>query len=58
MALPLRYNCVTLQSLNKKIFFLAEFRTNSNPDVVELVDTPDLGSGAVRCVGSSPIIRT
>ncbi len=28
------------------------------PDVVELVDTPDLGSGAARCVGSSPIIRT
>ena len=27
-------------------------------DVVELVDTPDLGSGAVRCVGSSPSIRT
>ena len=27
-------------------------------DVVKLVDTPDLGSGAVRCVGSSPSIRT
>ncbi len=24
--------------------------------VVELVDTPDLGSGAVRYVGSSPIL--
>lgn len=24
--------------------------------VVKLVDTPDLGSGAVRCVGSSPIL--
>lgn len=24
--------------------------------VVELVDTPDLGSGAARCVGSSPIL--
>tara|TARA_Y100000768_G_scaffold215591_1_gene162488 strand:- start:111 stop:236 length:126 start_codon:yes stop_codon:yes gene_type:complete len=27
-------------------------------DVVELVDTPDLGSGAERCGGSSPLIRT
>lgn len=27
-------------------------------DVVELADTPDLGSGAARCVGSSPSIRT
>ncbi len=27
-------------------------------DMVKLVDTPDLGSGAARCVGSSPIIRT
>lgn len=26
--------------------------------VVKLVDTPDLGSGAARCVGSSPIART
>lgn len=26
--------------------------------MVKLVDTPDLGSGAARCVGSSPIIRT
>lgn len=24
--------------------------------MVELVDTPDLGSGAARCVGSSPIL--
>jgi len=24
--------------------------------VVKLVDTPDLGSGAARCVGSSPIL--
>ncbi len=24
--------------------------------VVKLVDTPDLGSGAERCVGSSPIL--
>ena len=27
-----------------------------NAQVVKLVDTPDLGSGAVRCVGSSPIL--
>ena len=27
-------------------------------DVAELADAPDLGSGAVRRVGSSPIIRT
>ena len=26
--------------------------------MVELVDTPDLGSGAVRCGGSSPLVRT
>ncbi len=26
--------------------------------VVELVDTPDLGSGAARYVGSSPILGT
>lgn len=30
----------------------------SYADMVKLVDTPDLGSGASRCVGSSPIIRT
>ena len=24
--------------------------------MVELADTPDLGSGAARCVGSSPIL--
>ncbi len=27
-------------------------------DVVKLVYTPDLGSGAARCGGSSPLIRT
>jgi hypothetical protein len=26
--------------------------------VVKLVDTPDLGSGASRCEGSSPFTRT
>ena len=29
-----------------------------NADVVKLVDTPDLGSGAERYAGSSPSIRT
>ena len=28
----------------------------SNAQVVKLVDTPDLGSGAARYVGSSPIL--
>ena len=37
--------------------FLGKVLTNY-ADVVKLVDTPDLGSGAVRCVGSSPSIRT
>ena len=27
-------------------------------DMAKLVDVPDLGSGAARRVGSSPIIRT
>ena len=27
-------------------------------DVVKLADTSDLGSDAVRCAGSSPVIRT
>ncbi len=26
--------------------------------MVELVDTPDLGSGAARCGGSSPLLGT
>ena len=31
---------------------------NKHADVVELVDTPVLGAGAVRRGGSSPLIRT
>lgn len=31
---------------------------SSDAQVVKLVDTPDLGSGAERCVGSSPILGT
>ncbi len=30
----------------------------SNADVAKLADAPDLGSGAARHVGSTPIIRT
>ena len=29
-----------------------------NADMVKLADTLDLGSNAVRCAGSSPVIRT
>jgi hypothetical protein len=32
--------------------------THNCADMVKLVDMPDLGSGAARRVGSSPIIRT
>lgn len=32
--------------------------TQDFADMVKLVDMPDLGSGAARRVGSSPIIRT
>ena len=32
--------------------------SESEADVVKLVDTPDLGSGAARHGGSSPSIRT
>ena len=31
---------------------------NTYADVVKLVDTPDLGSGAVRCESSSLSVRT
>ena len=32
--------------------------TTIKADMAKLVDVPDLGSGAARRVGSSPIIRT
>lgn len=35
---------------------VAMIKVIQNAQVVKLVDTPDLGSGAVRCVGSSPIL--
>ena len=44
---------VDLRSLLKK-----RKLQQSDADVVKLVDTLDLGSSAVRCVGSSPSIRT
>ena len=34
------------------------FVKQSHADVVKLVYTPDLGSGALRRGGSSPLIRT
>ena len=34
------------------------FYVKSHADVVKLVYTPDLGSGAARRGGSSPLIRT
>lgn len=37
---------------------LIKLKVEMNADVVKLVDTLDLGSSAVRCVGSSPSIRT
>ena len=37
---------------------LCIFAPQLHADMVKLVDMPDLGSGAARRVGSSPIIRT
>jgi hypothetical protein len=34
------------------------FAPTITADMAKLVDVPDLGSGAARRVGSSPIIRT
>ena len=34
------------------------FKLQGHADVVELVDTPDLGSGAARCASSSLASRT
>src|SRR5690606_743689 len=41
-----------------KIRSYAYLCTHNYADMVKLVDMPDLGSGAARRVGSSPIIRT
>ena len=41
---------------NYKVLFI--FALPIFADMVKLVDMPDLGSGAARRVGSSPIIRT
>ena len=43
-----------VQSATKKI----SVEKLEDADVVKLVDTLDLGSSAVRCVGSTPSIRT
>ena len=40
------------------LFNLKEYRNLLIADVAELVDAPDLGSGAARRGGSSPFIRT
>ncbi len=46
-----------LQENVKLVYFFLYFSTHiSIAQVVELVDTPDLGSGAARYVGSSPIL--
>ena len=42
---------LNLQRFSRKAF-------DFTADMVELVDTLDLGSSAVRCVGSTPSIRT
>ena len=39
-------------------YFFKAYNACRFADVVELVDTPDLGSGAERRGGSSPSIRT
>ena len=41
---------------NKKL--IVSLHPQLHADMVKLVDMPDLGSGAARRVGSSPIIRT
>jgi hypothetical protein len=48
---------------NNKYYFawviiITIFALTNFADMVKLVDMPDLGSGAARRVGSSPIIRT
>jgi len=59
----LRFRKITIFVLLLKkpnIGYLAKkkFIDNIYADVVKLVDTPDLGSGASRRAGSSPSIRT
>ena len=41
-----------------RFYFFKAYNACRFADVVELVDTPDLGSGAERRGGSSPSIRT
>ncbi len=47
--------CYLIIGISKVLFI---FALTNFADMVKLVDMPDLGSGAARRVGSSPIIRT
>jgi hypothetical protein len=51
------YLCTPLLKLRSAKHNFQQY-LNTNADVVELVDTLDLGSSAARCGGSSPFIRT
>ena len=64
------YRLILLCNLNTALFYeyyigikydiwrMKCYNTRANAPVVKLADTPDLGSGAVRCAGSSPVRRT
>lgn len=45
-----------MQRLKGTIVF--DTSSSQQAGMVKLVDTPDLGSGAARCEGSSPFTRT
>lgn len=40
------------------LYDILNLQYHVDADVVELADTQDLGSCAVRCAGSSPVVRT
>lgn len=40
------------------LYDILNLQYHVDADVVELADTQDLGSCAVRCAGSSPVTRT
>ena len=50
-----REMCLRFEYLQISIIFAT---SNGDAGVVELVDTPDLGSGVARLGGSSPFART
>jgi hypothetical protein len=60
----LKYSCFNLFIFYRKVLVLPPVWSNlnrsivRNADVAKLADAPDLGSGAARHVGSTPIIRT